>query len=47
MAVGTFIWIYAVAFGLATLIAVVLLLSAARRIGKNGQDQDKNKPTQI
>lgn len=35
MAVDTFIWIYAVAFGIATIIAVSLLITAARRIGKN------------
>ena len=39
MAVGTFIWIYAVAFGLATIIAVTLLIMAARRIGKNKPPQ--------
>lgn len=39
MAVDTFIWIYAVAFFIATVISVSLLIAAARRIGKNKPDE--------
>lgn len=37
MAVDTFIWVYAIAFGIATVISVSLLIAAARRLGKNKQ----------
>lgn len=39
MAVDTFIWIYAVTFGIATIVSVSLLIAAARRIGKKRVDQ--------
>lgn len=39
MAVELFIWIYAIAFGLSAVIAIALLVAAARRIGKEKEEK--------
>jgi hypothetical protein len=42
MAVELFVWLYIMAFGLSCVIAITLLVTTARRIGREDQaDRDK------
>lgn len=43
MAVEVFVYLYAFSFALATLISVVLLVAAARRIGRQDKKEDIEK----